>query len=393
MSVINDIQENKSVVDIHQKSAMDILLTEIESRREEFGHVAHVPRDVIDKMIDAGIFRATTPKMFGGDALPPMDFLKIIENIAQKDGSAAWVAAFGSANIYVAALPVKTQAIIYATGPDQVYGGGLYPVQPATRLENGWQVSGHWKFASGCKGADWLGVGIGGTPANGSSQSAGKPLTAVFPASEVEIVENWNVVGMQGTGSHDLRIEGRAVHDDWTFLRGSRATIDEPLYHYPSVCYQAQVHAAVNLGLARAALDLVASMSGSDKTLTGAPRLGDRAYYRIALGKAEAMFRSVRSFFYEAPNAAWADIQAGKPILDQQANLLRLSASHAAQVCSEVIKAAFHLAGTAAIFESNRMQWILRDSMVVTQHAFLSEATYDGAGAIFSGISPLTPYP
>jgi len=29
----------------------------------------------------------------------------------------------------------------------------------------------------------------------------------VFPASEVEIVDNWNVVGMQGTGSHDLRLK------------------------------------------------------------------------------------------------------------------------------------------------------------------------------------------
>ncbi len=393
MTVINNIHPETVFNDKPRKSAMDILLAEIENRREEFGRTSHVPRDVIDKMIEAGIFRATTPKMFGGDALPPMDFLKIIETIAQTDGSAAWVAAFGSANVYVAALPVKTQAIIYAQGPDQVYGGGLYPVQPATRLENGWQVNGHWKFASGCKGADWLGVGIGGTPASGGGHSAGKPLTAVFPASEVEIVENWHVVGMQGTGSHDLRITNKKVDDEWTFIRGSSATIDEPLYHYPSVCYQAQVHAAVNLGLARAALDLIAAMSGSDKTLTGAPRLGDRAYYRIALGKAEAMFRSVRSFFYEAPYAAWNDIQAGIPLSVQQANLLRLSAAHAAQVCSDVIKTAFHLAGTAAIFETHRMQWILRDSMVVTQHAFLGEAIYDGAGAIFSGMPPSTPYP
>jgi len=40
------------------------------------------------------------------------------------------------------------------------------------------------------------------------------------------------------------------------------------------------------------------------------------------------------------------------------------------------------------------MQRLVRDSMVVTQHAFLGEATYDGAGAIFAGIAPtITPYP
>jgi indole-3-acetate monooxygenase len=57
------------------------------------------------------------------------------------------------------------------------------------------------------------------------------------------------------------------------------------------------VHSVVNLGLARAALDLVTAMAGGARTLTGASRLGDRAYYRIEIGKAEARLRSARAFF------------------------------------------------------------------------------------------------
>jgi hypothetical protein len=33
------------------------------------------------------------------------------------------------------------------------------------------------------------------------------------------------------------------------------------------------------------------------------------------------------------------------------------------------------------------------DSPVVTQHHFLSESTYDSAGALFAGIPRGTPYP
>ena len=271
---------------------LDEVIAEIARRREEFNQRSHVPRDMIEKMKAVGIFRASTPRCFGGDALAPGEFLRIVERVSEADGSAGWVTAFGSANIYLASLPPQTQALIYANGPDQVYAGGLYPLQPAREVEGGWEVSGHWRFASGCKGADWIGVGIGGTPANGGGATAGKPLTAVFPAAEVQIVDNWNVVGMQGTGSHDLKLQGKTVDHAWTFVRGAAATIDEPLYRYPSVSYQAQVHAAVNLGLARAALDLVTAMSGSTKTVTGAPRLADRAYYRSELGKAEAMLRA-----------------------------------------------------------------------------------------------------
>ena len=373
--------------------SLDALIDEVERRRDEFDALSHVPRDMVAKMKRAGIFRASTPKRFGGDALPPPRFLEMLERIAIADGSTAWVAAFGSANTYLASLPVETQAEIYASGPDQVFAGGLYPLQKAERLEGGYRVSGQWRFASGCKGADWIGVGIGGAPAGADDKNAGKPFTAVFPASEVEIVENWNVVGMQGTGSHDLRLKDKYVDERWTFVRGGVALIDEPLYRYPAVSYQAQVHAAVNVGLARAALDLLAGMSGVTKTTTGAPRLADRAYYRSGLAQAEAQWRSARAFFFDAAEASWRTVLAGDPVLPAEANLLRLSATHAAHTCAHIVMQAYKMAGVGAIYRESRMQRLVRDSIVVTQHAFLGEGTYDASGAVFVGIPPVTPYP
>ncbi|WP_454736980.1 acyl-CoA dehydrogenase family protein [Cupriavidus necator] len=391
ISVLLSPEQGGSATD--EPVTLESVVAEVAARREEFNRLSHVPRDMIEKMKAIGIFRATTPKRFGGSAMPPADFLRIVERISAADGSAGWVAAFGSANTYLAALPLETQAIIYANGPDQVSGGGLYPIQPAQAVEGGWEVNGRWRFASGCKGADWLSVGIGGTAANGGGPNAGKPLTAVFPASAVQIVENWNVVGMQGTGSHDLVVDSKFVPHAWTFVRGAAATVDEPLYRYPTVAYQAEVHAAVNLGLARAALDIITEMAGGTRTLMGAPRLGDRAYYRIDLGRAEAMYRSARAFFYEAAEAAWDTLMAGDPVSLAQANLLRLSATNAAHACADVVQQAFKLGGTNAIYNSNRLQWLARDAMVVIQHAALNEATYDGAGAVFAGIEPVTPYP
>ncbi|SAL71583.1 acyl-CoA dehydrogenase [Caballeronia choica] len=373
--------------------SLDELVVEVERRRDEFDRLSHVPRDMVAKMKRAGIFRASTPKRFGGDALPPPRFLEMLERIAIADGSAAWVAAFGSANTYLASLPVETQARIYASGPDQVFSGGLYPLQKAERASGGFLVSGQWRFASGCKGADWIGVGIGGAPGNAGDSNAGKPFTAVFPASEVEIVDNWNVVGMQGTGSHDLRLANKFVDEQWTFVRGGAPLIDEPLYRYPAVAYQAQVHAAVNIGLARAALNLLTGMSGVTKTTTGAPRLADRAYYRAGLAQAEANLRSARAFFFESAETSWRTVLNGDPVMPDEANLLRLSATHAAHTCAEVVMQAYKMAGIGAIYRESRMQRLVRDSIVVTQHAFLGEGTYDASGALFVGIAPVTPYP
>ncbi len=370
---------------------MDELVEVIVARRDEFERLSHVPRDVIDMFKQAGIYRAATPKRFGGDARPPAEFLRMIERIATADGSAAWVASFGSANIYLAALPLETQAKIYATGPDQAFGAGLFPVQKVRPAEGGgWHVEGTWKFASGCKGADWLGVGID-TGANDGG-APGKPRTAVFRASDIEIVENWSVVGMQGTGSHDLRLKGNVVADEWTFVRGGPATVDEPLYRYPTVAYAAQVLAVVNLGLARAALDVANQMSGGRRTTTGAPQLADRAYYRIELAKAEAQLRSARAFFYDATESVWESIAAGNSATPDQVSLLRLAATQVAREGADVVMRAYRLGGTMAIYRSHPLQRLLRDSIVVTQHAFLAEGNYDGAGAVFVGVPPIPGY-
>ncbi|MCA3834714.1 MAG: flavin-dependent monooxygenase, partial [Burkholderia sp.] len=334
-----------------QLSPLDAVIETVAARREEFDRLSHVPRDVIALFKQAGIYRAGTPRRFGGDALAPTAFLDMIERTATADGSAAWVASFGSANVYLAALPLETQAELYASGPDQVFAGGLFPVQPAQAAPGGWRVNGTWKFASGCKGADWLGVGIAVPGAQDAAPN--KPRTAVFRAADVEIVENWSVVGMQGTGSHDLRVNDRFVPEAWTFVRGGEPTVDEPLYRYPTVAYAAQVLAVVNLGLARAALDVVNRMSGGRQTTTGAPRLADRAYYRIELAKAEAQLRSARAFFYDATDTVWQSILAGNPVTPEQVSLLRLAATQIAREGASVVERAYRLGGTAAIYRTH----------------------------------------
>lgn len=359
------------------------LLDEVRRRRDEFDAKGHVPVDMIARFKDAGIYRAATPKCFGGDALPPASFLRMIERISEADGSAGWVASFGSATVYLAALPRESLASLFADGPDLVFAGGLFPIQPAEAVEGGWRVNGTWKFASGCKGADVLGVGIG------TGGPGGKPRTALFAASQVEIVENWEVVGLKGTGSHDLRVKDAFVSDDWTFIRGGVPSIDEPLYRYPTVAYAAQVLAVVNLGLARAALDEINRMAGGRTGVTGAPKLADRAYFRIEAAKAEAELRAARSFFYESTEQVWASILAGNPVTDEQVALLRLAAVHVSRAGAAAVQRAYTLAGTTAIYQHNPLQRYLRDAMVVTQHAFLGDGMYDGAGAVLLGVQPI----
>lgn len=369
-----------------QPETLAQLLADIRERHAEFTRLRHVPRDIIDRLKQQGVYRAATPLCFGGSGLAPAAFLELVEQISEADGSVGWVASFGSASVYLAALPRQTQAILYADSPDLVFAGGLFPIQPAVPVDGGWQVSGTWKFASGCKGADMLGVGIG---LAAPDQPGSKPRTAVLRPAQVEIVDNWDVMGLCGTGSHDLKVSQQLVDDGWTFIRGGEPAIDEPLYRYPTIAYAAQVLGVVNLGIARAAIEAIGQMAGGRIAITGAPRMADRSYVRIAVAKAEARLRSARHFLYDNTDMVWRSILAGVPVTPEQVAMLRLTAVEAARAGDEVVQSMYALAGTTAIYNSHPLQRYLRDAAVVKQHAFLGEGIYDGAGAVALGTAPM----
>ena len=81
------------------------------------------------------------------------------------------------------------------------------------------------------------------------------PIIAILPRSKVEIEENWNVSGMRGTGSFDLRVDNQVIPEGWTFVRGAPSTLDEPLYRYPAMAVSAHALSLVNIGIARGAID------------------------------------------------------------------------------------------------------------------------------------------
>ncbi|GAA2210892.1 flavin-dependent monooxygenase [Nonomuraea monospora] len=371
---------------MRDEDTFEEMLAELARRREEFRELRYVPKDFVDRLKRLGLYRVSTPRRFGGEPMPPARFLRLIERISAVDGSTGWVASFGSQLVYLGSLPLETQARLYADGPDVVLAGGLFPVQRATPTGRGFLLNGRWKFASGCMAADVLVVGI-----PGDDSTSGKPRGALVRPEHLEIVREWDVVGMQGTGSFDLVAHDVEVDRSWTFIRGGAPVIDEPLYRYPAITYAAQSLSVVSAGVARAALDHAEGEGSGRAGITGAPRLADRPYYRSGIAEAEAMLRSARAYFYEAAEEAWQALDGAGVVSDEQNAHLRLSAAHLARTAAEVVAKVVSLAGTAAIYRDHPLQGLLGDAMVPQEHAFLSPAMYDAAGAVLMGLPPTAP--
>jgi len=364
------------------------LLADIRARAAEFEQQRHISPDIIEGFKQLGVYRALVPKRLGGLEWHARQFCELIETIAQADGSAGWVASFGMAPVYLAALPTATFETIYRNNVNTVFAGGIFPPQPATYVDGGIEVSGRWSFSSGCMGATVVGVGI--SPRKG--ETTGLPRMAVMPREKATIVEAWDVSGLAGTGSHDLVVDKVVVPEEWTFVRGGASNLSEPMFRYPALSFAAQVLAVVNLGIARAAIEELRRLAGGHKAVTGAPSLGDRPATQASLAQHEAQLQSARVWFYAAIDDAWASLTRGAPLSPAQTSALRLSAAHAARTGAEVTRGIQMLSGMAGIYNSSPIARCVRDANAVTQHAFLGDIVYQNAGAMLFGRDPLPGY-
>ena len=223
--------------------------------------------------------------------------------------------------------------------------------------------------------------------------AASLPRIAVMPRARVKLVPNWDVNGLKGTGSHDMVVDNVVVPQRWTFTRGGASSLTTPLYRYPSMALAAQVLAVVALGVARAALDDLTALAGERDSITGAPVLAERAYVQSECAKAEAALRAARAFFFESTQQAYEHILAGNMLDARGRNLLRLSATHAAHTGADVAQTAYKLSGTTGIFRDHPIARRFQDALIVPQHAFLAEGTWQQAGKVFLNMQTAGGFP
>ncbi|WP_299918693.1 acyl-CoA dehydrogenase family protein [uncultured Roseobacter sp.] len=365
----------------------DNVLAQIKQRAPEFQKLRHIPQDVVDQFKTLGVYRAFVPKRFGGDEKSPADFCRLIEDIATADASAGWVASFGVSATYLSTLPPETYAKIYGKNPDTVFAGAMFPPQAAKSVDGGYEVSGQWPWGSGVVGADLAGAGI-----KVEDQSTTLPLIAVMPKSKIEIVDTWNTVGLRGTGSHDIKADKIVVPREWTFIRGSKPTMDDRVFRYPSMALASQVLAVVALGAARAALEFLHE-SGSRKSVTGAPKPGARPYLQTEYAKAKGVYLGAQALFYDTLEEAYEELEHNDKVSRDTHIRLRLVASKAARDGAEAARMAFALGGSTVIEEGHPLVRHMLDAAGVAQHAFLSEGTWTAAGAAFFDEPTMPGYP
>jgi alkylation response protein AidB-like acyl-CoA dehydrogenase len=327
-------------------------------------------------LIKAGVARLYLPRALGGLEVDPVTCAQVTERIARADPSAAWfVMVANSAKLMAASWPEAAVTHVLENDPDVVIAASGNRPFRARAEGSGFLISGVNSFVSGCHHARWL-----LSPAV-FDETGADVRTVILPMDECEIVDNWHVLGMRGTGSNDVRAEDVWVPEVQT-IRMPEPGSDTRNRYYQSTLYRCPgrivfaTYVPVTLVLAESALAALDELAAGKTPYADSRKLKHRSIAQIKSGRALATYRSARGYFFDALAEAWDRASAGEAASPGQKADLYLAGTHAVQSSAVVVRLVADAAGSSVTYQGSPLERIVRDMETLRHHGFANESRY-----------------
>jgi alkylation response protein AidB-like acyl-CoA dehydrogenase len=345
---------------------------------------------VVAALRRSGIYAMLLPRALGGAELAFADAMRIVERLSWADGSAGWCtmvanvqAASGGAHL----LPEGAR-LVYADGPDVSMAGQGVPSGRARKVAGGYVITGRWSYGSGIHHAEWVHSGClvmdGDRPALGAD---GAPLITIahHPKSSIEVLGNWDVLGLRGTGSFDYAVEGGELFvPEWLCYPPDATTPHHGgrQYEIGLVGFTSWGHTGWALGVGRRILDELALLARERRDVFG--RFADSPTFKKSFAEAEARYRAARAFVYDSWEAIDRAASEDKAPGVEPIALIRLAMRHLHDVLSDIATSA-HRAARGASLRASILQRCYRDAHSGTQHILLADEIVAECGRVLLG--------
>ena len=299
----------------------------LEAGREEAEKTGTLPRASVEALEESGLLRLKLPRVLGGAEADLITQLDVLEAVSRIDSAAGWCLMIGAASVgsLAAFLPDDAIQEVFADGKPPRAAGVFSPFGTAVPVNGGYQVSGWWRFGSGILHSQWVAAG-----ARVVAEEDGHPdqVRVVVPTSDLEIHDNWQVMGLRGTGSCDFSADNLFVPARFAWdVSSAEPKRGGGLYRMGRPGFVTNEHSAFALGVARRALDVVAEEAASKiRGYNSENPLTRRPVFQRALGECDLRLRAARALNVETLEEAWQAASRGE---DAQ----RSSASPDAGLC------------------------------------------------------------
>jgi alkylation response protein AidB-like acyl-CoA dehydrogenase len=328
----------------------------------------------------AGLVEAGVPAELGGGGADVDELAEMLRILSYHCGSTALAFSMHTHQVAIPAWRWKVQKatevepllkriaaeriiMVSSGGSDWIGGSGK-----AEKVDGGYRISARKVFSSGSPAGDLLMTGA-------VLETEGEPPTVLHfgvPMSSpaVKVQNNWRVLGMRGTGSNDVVIDGHIVPEAAVAARRKAGEWD-PLFHIIATIAFPLVY-SVYLGVAESARDIALGVAKKKKPDQHMIQLAGRMDTELAAAKLarDWMLAAVR---LDAPSAGTVNqVMMGR----------QLCARHAIAA----VELAMELAGGAGFYRATGLERRFRDIQAARYHPLQAGPQAQYAGSIALGL-------
>ena len=338
----------------------------IRSTSTEIEQTGTLPDDLLQVAYEEKLFKLFLPKELGGRALSLPEAAQVFQDTSYEDGSFGWLTTIGSGGNLFLENMTGTQAIELYTPQNAVIAGSGYATGEAHAERDGYLVSGEWRY---CSGAPYASMFTANTIIWRDGQETDEMRACIFMPDQVEIVEDWNAIGLKGTGSHTIRVKDAFVPHDRTFsVVETQNSLGLPVHSFPFVQFSQVSFAAVCLGLGARFLEEAHTLAEHAKSRWNAEKISSTV--RL-LEEQQKRFNEAEQLFHTAVSRRW-DMHLNGKLEDHELDQLSAVCMESSDIATDCAVQLFRRLGMQAVLESSSVNRAFRDLWTAGQHGFLT---------------------
>lgn len=358
-----------------------------------------VPVETVQEMEEAGLFRVLQPKRWGGYEMDPRVFYSVQMILAKGCMSTAWIyGVIGVHNWQLPLFPEQAQQDVWASNTATRIASTYMPVGKAEPVEGGYRFSGRWGFSSGVDHAEW--IFLGGLLPKRDGSGALEHVTFLLPKADYRIEQNWDVLGLRATGSHDIVVEGAFVPEHRTQRTNDHSDAGCPgretnpgwLYRIPfTQVFQRAVSSAC-IGALDGAIENFRQRSAAHIGKHGAKTAED---VNAQLATCEAMMTidQLKLVLFRNYARIVHCAQTGDKMPVEERLLQRAQASLVPKLCADATSELLRACAASGLYKTNPIERVFRDIHQARGHIANNSDAYARAfGAVMLGLPNTDPY-
>ncbi len=334
-----------------------------------------IPDATVADMLAAGLFRVIQPARWGGYECDPRTFFDVQMELARACPSTAWI--YGVIAVHqwqLALFPEQAQADVWGTDDSVLISSSYMPVGKVKHTDGGVILSGQWGFSSGSDHCQWAFLGGFVPPIDGD----GPPdmVTFLVPRADYELIDDWHVSGLRGTGSKTVKVDEKFVpsHRIHKFSDGFKqdspgnSVNTAPLFRLPFGQIFVRSVSSGAIGMLQGALDAFLEVQTQRVMRGSGDKVADNVTAQQAAAHAATVIDECKLVLYRNFEFMMNCVNAGDKIPVEKRVQFRYESGIVVSKCVDAVDRLMEESGGSAIFLSNPINRYFQDLHAARAH-------------------------